>query len=65
MMLLCNQTSIKLIMIHQSNLNAMILYISMGQHGMSLGYIKNLNIHHKKRKNKVNLASGQVIYDKE
>ena len=30
-----------------------------------IGYIKNLNIHHKKRKNKVNLASGHVIYDKE
>lgn len=27
--------------------------------------IKNLNVHYKKRKNKVTLDSGQVIYDKE
>ena len=30
-----------------------------------IGYIKNLNVHYKKRKNKVTLDSGQVIYDKE
>ena len=29
-----------------------------------IGYIKNLNIHHKKRKNKVKLVIGHVIYDK-